>query len=293
MKHLVVLTAILSFSFFSMNAEETRPVPSQEGVAFPLWPEGKIPGTVSTLPDEPPAGTDRRKVDGIKNVSIPDMIFYRAPNQTGPVPAVIVCPGGGYGHLAYRKEGTEVAAWLNSIGVSAFVLKYRVPGNRDGAFDDIRRAVRLARFHAAELGIDPAKLGVMGFSAGGHLCARLSTNFQESTYTPPDEMDRESCRPDFVILVYPAYLNKGEEVAPELKITAQVPPTLIIHNDEDTGYVKGSKIYAPALAAAGVKYEFQDYPDGGHGHGLRSGKSVKVWPDDCKAWLVRIGVLKG
>ncbi|HTJ78439.1 MAG TPA: alpha/beta hydrolase [Rariglobus sp.] len=287
----LTLLAVCISTVLPIVAQNQPLVPAEQGLLVTLWPQGKIPGKVSELPDQPPAGGDRRKVDGMNNVSNPDLIVYPAKQSAGPAPAIVVCPGGGYGHLAYKKEGTEIAAWLNSMGITALVLKYRVPGNRDGAFADIERAVRLARKNAGAWKLNPNKLGVMGFSAGGHLCARLSTSFDKDGYAPIDEADKLSCRPDFCVLVYPAYLNRGTALAPELTVSAKTPPTLIIHNEDDPGFAAGSKIYAAALQAAGVPHEFIFYKTGGHGYGLRSDKDVKAWPDACKLWLTKRGVL--
>lgn len=286
------ICSVLGLATGAFAQEKLPSVPTEPGMIVPLWPNGKIPGKVSDLSDQPPANSDRRKVEGIGNVNNPDLVVYQVNGTTTPAPAIIVCPGGGYGHLAYKKEGTEIAAWLNSIGITALVLKYRVPDNRDGAFADIQRAVRLARQNATTWKLNPEKVGVLGFSAGGHLCARLSTSFDQDGYPPVDAADKLSCRPDCVILVYPAYLNQGERVAPELTITAQTPPTLILHNEEDAEHLKGSKIYASDLESAGVVNQIIIYPTGGHGHGLRSNKAVKAWPNDCKAWLIKTGFLK-
>jgi len=243
-----------------------------------------MPGTGAPKPEE-------NKAEHITNVSNPMLTVYKAPNASGPVPAMIVSPGGGYGGLAYTKEGLEIASWLNSLGITALVLKYRVPANRDGAFQDIQRACRLARLHAGDWGIEANKLGVIGFSAGGHLSARLSNNFTESAYPAIDDADPLSCRPDFAVLVYPAYLEVKGQLPPELPVTARTPPTLIVHNADDLAFSPGSKVYDAALTAAGVPHQFLFYPTGGHGYGLRSDKDVKAWPTDAAAWLHRIGIL--
>ncbi len=177
---------------------------------------------------------------------------------------MIVCPGGGYGYTVIDKEGTEIAAWLNSAGISALVLKYRTPNNRAGALQDAQRALSFARERAAEWNVDPQRLGIIGFSAGGHLAARTSTSFGERSYPAIDAIDEKSCRPDFAVLVYPAYLdNKQGQTAPELNLTATIPPTLIVHNEDDKTHVVGSKIYDAALTAAKVPHEFAFYPTGG------------------------------
>ena len=257
------------------------------GQAVSLWPAGHMPGDHCREPE----GVIRK--DGVYmviNVSQPTLEIFKAASDK-PTPAVIICPGGGYDLLAYDREGTEAATWLQSIGITGIILKYRVPENRDGAYQDIQRAFRLVRKNAASWNIDPNKLGAVGFSAGGHLAARLSSNFGTPAYASIDDADSLSCHPDYVILVYPAYLNAGAVVAPDVTPGRQTSPTLIVHDLTDTKYEPGSKIYDAALTAAQVPHEFQLYPDGGHGFGLRSWKSVRVWPQKAGAWLQERGIL--
>ncbi len=264
------------------------------GTVVSLWPEGEMPGKGSDKPEtRKPAQPKRDEPYAITDVSHPTLEIFKAPGATGPVPAVIVCPGGGYSVLSYRKEGTEIAAWLNSLGITAVILKYRVPNNRDGAFQDAERAVRVTREHATDWGILPDKVGMIGFSAGGHLTARLSTNFDQNAYPALDDADKLSCRPDFVMLVYPAYLDvdgKGIQLAPELRPTTAMPPTLIIHNADDH-YASGSRVYDAALTAGNIPHKFMYYATGGHGYALHSQKDVRVWPTDATDWLRSIGVL--
>jgi acetyl esterase/lipase len=156
---------------------------------------------------------------------------------------------------------------------------------------DIQRAVRLARARQKEWTIDAARVGVMGFSAGGHLCARLSTTHGTASYPPLDDVDRLDDRPDFAVLVYPAYLENNGHPAQDLTITAKVPPSFIAHSEDDIKFIPGSKLYVEALAAAKVIHEFALYPTGGHGYGLHSAKDAKAWPDRCAAWLKAIRVL--
>src|ERR1700761_7823600 len=221
------------------------------GSTVNVWPEGKMPGQGAKDPE-----TEIPRNDGfhrLTNVSQPTLALYPAPRKagTGPgaatgsgqAPALIVCPGGGYSYTVIDKEGTEIAAWLNSAGISALVLKYRTPNNRAGALQDLQRALSLTRAHAAEWNIDPKRLGVIGFSAGGHLATKASTNFSERTYPAIDAVDQQSCRPDCAVLVYPAYLGDKEgHVASDLNLQAQIPPTLIIHNEDDKTLVIGTKI---------------------------------------------------
>jgi acetyl esterase/lipase len=202
-------------------------------------------------------------------------------------PAVLIFPGGGYSILAIDKEGTEIAEWLNRIGYSAFVVKYRVPKNREGAFADGQRAMRYVRQHAKEWSIDPKRIGVIGFSAGGHLCARLSTDFGKMAYEAVDEADKLDCRPDFSMLIYPAYLQTKEgKVAPELTVSAKVPPTFIVQTKDDKGFVPGTILYDQVLKAAGVSSTFHLFETGGHGYGLRpSANEVSKWPSLAEEWM--------
>jgi acetyl esterase/lipase len=256
--------------------------PPTSGTAVEIWPEGKMPGHPAREPeaDMPSRGDNARR---ITHVSRPTLTLFPASKKDSP--AIIVCPGGGYSYVVHDKEGTEIAAWLNSAGVGALVLKYRVPNNRDGALQDIQRALSLARAHAAEWNIDPKRLGVIGFSAGGHLAAKASTQFDARTYPAIDAVDRQSCRPDFALLVYPAYLDKDGKVAPDLNLKANIPPTLIIHTEDDKNYVGGSKVYHAALDEAKVPNEFRLYPTGGHGYGLRATRDARAWPQAALEWL--------
>jgi acetyl esterase/lipase len=272
-----------AFAAVPSATEETPPSPS-------VWPSGKMPGKGAAEPEkEQPSKGDG--VVRLTNVSEPTLTVYRAPASHHPAPAVIICPGGGYGILAINKEGSEIAAWLNTLGITGIVLKYRVPNNRDGALQDIQRTVRLVRAHQKEWNIDTAKVGVMGFSAGGHLSARLSTNYETAAYPAIDATDKLSSRPDFVVLVYPAYLNKEDHLAPELPISSKTPPTLIIHSEDDKSFVPGSRIYVAALQEKHVPHEFQLFVTGGHGYGLRCEKEARAWPQRCQEWLTKIKVL--
>ena len=253
-----------------------------------VWPDGKMPGHGASEPEqERPSQGDG--IQRITNVSHPTLSLFLVPNGA-PAPAMIVCPGGAYNYVVQDKEGTEIAAWLNSAGIAALVLKYRVPQNRDGALQDLQRAISLARAHASEWNIDPKRLGVMGFSAGGNLAAKASTLFGQRSYAPLDAVDRKSCRPDFAVLIYPAYLEVDGKVASDLNLKAKIPPTLIVSTEDDKSFVLGCKIYHAALNEARVRNEFLLYPNGGHGYGLRSDKAVRVWPQAALNWLHQIGI---
>jgi acetyl esterase/lipase len=192
--------------------------------------------------------------------------------------------------MVVDKEGTEIAAWLNAAGVSALVLKYRVPNNREGALQDLQRAVRVARAHAGEWNIDPKRLGVIGFSAGGNLAAKASAAFEDRMYAGIDDVDRQSARPDFAVLVYPAYLDdKNGHMAPDLNLQAKIPPTLIVHSEDDKTFVPGSKLYHAALDEAKVANELLLYQTGGHGYALHCTKEAQAWPQAALEWLGKAG----
>lgn len=284
MKKTRVLTLLaLTFTLFAVCSAV-----NQLPATVDVWPEGKMPGRGADEPEaERPAKGD--SVRRITNVSRPTLTVFPAPKKGAP--PMIVCPGGGYSYVTYDKEGTEIAAWLNSNGITALVLKYRVPHNREGALQDVQRALSLARAHAREWNIDRKRLGIIGFSAGGNLAAKASTLFNERAYAAIDAVDRQSCRPDFAVLVYPAYLDKDGQVAPDLNLKTKIPPTLIVHTEDDKTFVGGSKLYHAALDAAKVRNEFLLYPTGGHGYGLRSEKDVRVWPQAALDWLHKIGIL--
>jgi acetyl esterase/lipase len=261
-------------------AQTTKPTPS---ATVNLWPDGKMPGKPATQPESVIERGDRAK--RVTNVSTPTLQLFLAPGEAVK-PALIVCPGGGYSYTVMDKEGTEIAEWLNANGVSALVLKYRTPDNRSGAHQDLKRAVRIARANAAEWKIDPKRLGVIGFSAGGHLSAPASSHFSEQTYEPIDAIDHQSSRPDFAVLVYPAYMENVAKALPAVDL----PSTLIVHSDDDQKFIAGSRAYAAALTGAKLPHEFICYKTGGHGYGLRCEREAKAWPDAAIGWLKRNGV---
>ncbi|HVR36578.1 MAG TPA: alpha/beta hydrolase [Methylomirabilota bacterium] len=195
----------------------------------------------------------------------------------------------------------EVCEWLNSMGVTGVLVKYRVP-RREGReryaapLEDAQRALGLVRHRAAELGIDPERIGVLGFSAGGHLAAALSTNHESRTYDRVDAADAVSCRPDFTVLVYPGYLvvrEEGDRVSPELEVTAETPPTFLVMAQDDGVRVENALFYYLALERAGVPSELHVYATGGHGYGLRRTRElVTTWPDRVVDWMRINGWLK-
>lgn len=197
---------------------------------------------------------------------------------------VIVCPGGGYQILAVNHEGTEIAQWLNALGYTAYVLRYRVPDNREGALQDVQRAIRIAR---AE---NPGKqVGVMGFSAGASLTARAATRFQLPSYTATDETDAQSARPDFAALIYPAYMDEGEHhtLTPELTITEQTPPFFVFQTADDR-YGNSALVISQALRNHKIPVQLHIYEKGGHGYGLRANlaEAASKWPKLMEEWLL-------
>jgi len=271
-----------------------------------LWP-GTAPGEKGDIGEEkdmtkPTDGKPGGKVIiRLGNVSQPTITVYAPPADKANGAAVIVCPGGGYSILALDLEGTEVCEWLNSIGVTGVLLKYRVP-KRAGLekytapLQDAQRAIGLVRSHAKEWHLDPARIGILGFSAGGHLAAAASNNYETRTYPHVDEADDASCRPDFSILIYPAYLtvkDQGDKIAPELPITGKTPPTFIVMAEDDPVRVENAIYYTLALKNAKVPCELHVYPTGGHGYGLRpNGQEVTTWPQRAAEWMGARGLLK-
>ncbi|WP_146409563.1 alpha/beta hydrolase [Allorhodopirellula heiligendammensis] len=266
-----------------------------------LWPDG-APGERGDIGEEhdtTSAEETTNRVIRLGNVSEPTMTLYRASDNSETAATVIVCPGGGYHILAMDLEGTEVCEWLNSIGVNAVLLKYRVP-RREGLpahaapLQDLQRALGLVRAQADSWNLDPQRIGVLGFSAGGHLSAAASTQFDKRTYEPIDDADRVSCRPDFVILIYPAYLAQKQalELPPELKVTEKTPPTFLFQTEDDGTHVEGTLMYYLALKRAQVPAEMHLFPSGGHGYGLRgSERAPESWPQYAEAWMRDLGVL--
>lgn len=270
-----------------------------------LWPS-QPPGRNAASGDEADTSTESsgriagRTVIRLGNVSQPTLTIYQPEKQTSDT-AVLVCPGGGYHILAMDLEGTEVCQWLNSIGITAGLLKYRVPKpDKDGepieALHDAQRAMSLLRSRADELHIDPQHIGVLGFSAGGHLSARLITNYEQRSYPVVDAVDEISCRPDFAILVYPAYLfdkDSSAWVSESLPITENTPPVFMTMAADDPVDASNVLRFALGLKAAKVPVEVHLYADGGHGYGLRASDSpTTTWPDRAADWLRHRGLAK-
>ncbi|MCX6953479.1 MAG: alpha/beta hydrolase [Verrucomicrobia bacterium] len=277
-----------------------------EPTPLALWPQ-RAPGETKEYPPE----ADTTKPDGnlvagkrvvrLGNVVKPTLTVYSPPAGKNTGAAVLVCPGGGYNILALDLEGAEICEWLNSIGVTGILLKYRVP-RREGLekhaapLQDAQRALGLVRQHATDYGIDPQRIGVLGFSAGGHLAAVLSNTHATRTYEAVDAADQVSCRPDFTVLIYPAYLTvkeKNDAIAPELAVSAtNTPPTFIAQTEDDSVRVETGLFYYLALKNAKVPAEMHLYPKGGHGYGLRrTAADVTSWPDRVGDWMKASGLL--
>jgi acetyl esterase/lipase len=275
-----------------------------EPVVVKVWPgtppgeSGKI-GAEKFLQQKP----GEKKIIRVTNVTVPTLSIFRPDEGKGTGAAVIICPGGAYHILAWDLEGEEVAAWLNSIGVTGIVLKYRVP-RRPGtpasappaqALMDAQRAVSLVRSKAAEWRLDPKRVGIMGFSAGGHLAAATATNFDKRTYPPIDAVDQVDCRPDFAVLVYPAYLvQKGKlDLNADIRVSKTTPPMFLAHAANDPVKSDNSVGMFLALQKAGVRAEMHVFASGGHGFGLRPSSHPCVnWPHRCADWLRDLGIIK-
>lgn len=262
-----------------------------EPTVVSLWSEGVPEPHDPTLVESGESTFSPIKGDvlRIRDVAEPSIHFYPAKGRK-PAQTVIVCPGGAYNILAWDLEGLEVAEWLNSFGVSAAVLKYRVNRNREGALQDAQRAMGLLRSKAEEWHIDPKRIGVLGFSAGGHLAASLSNQWRERSYPQVDAADEQSSRPDFTVLVYPAYIGTPEfEFADDFQLDSDVPPAFIVQTQDDKKHFPSAVAYSNGLIRAGVPVETHFFPTGGHGYGLRpTAYPVSGWKDLCRDWLLRL-----
>lgn len=286
-----------------LAAAVARPVAAAEGgpSTLAVWP-GTAPGEKGDIGPEQfqPPHKEPRPIQRLTNVTHPTITVHKpdAAKDTGT--AVVICPGGGYGILAVDLEGDEVAQWLNSIGVTGIVLKYRVPARKNqprhlAPLQDAQRAVSLVRAHAAEWKIAADRIGILGFSAGGHLSAAAATNWDQRQYEPLDDVDRVSCRPDFAVLVYPAYLiQKDGSLSPEIRVSAKTPPVFFVHAGNDGISPENSIRMFLALRAAKVPGELHVYATGGHGFGLRTSPNpCCTWPERCRDWLKSQGLLGG
>jgi gluconolactonase len=267
-----------------------------------VWPK-VAPGEKVDIGEEkatPAKGRDA--ITSITNVSKPTLTIYRPTKEKNTGCAVVIAPGGGYNVLAWEHEGTMVGEWLQSIGVTGVLLKYRVPRRADqpkgeppvGALQDAQRAISVTRANAKEWGIDPNRIGMLGFSAGGHLTAWTATNADKRSYDAIDDTDKVSCRPDFAVLIYPGGLVGREtgELWPEIRVSKDTPPCFFALAYNDNGPLNGSLKMIAALKKAGVSAEMHVYSEGGHGFGMRAGeKPHTTWPKRCEEWMRTGGFL--
>lgn len=278
------------------------PVAGVEDVIIPLWPEG--------VPDaQPSAAPEYEQDERIFNVQVPTLTRYPAAADKANGTAVIICPGGAYARLAFHKEGVKTALWLNSLGVEVFILKYRLKEyGHPAPLRDVLRAVRLVRSRAGEFGVDPARLGVMGFSAGGHLASSAATLFDHVDGRTGAPLDTVSARPDFAALIYPVILMEGPSIhtgsrdnligksptaeriallSTERQVTPAMPPVFLVHTQEDaTVPIENSLTFQAALRRAGVPVEAHYWEKGPHGFGLRDDLGpASGWPLRCEEWM--------
>jgi acetyl esterase/lipase len=314
MKHFIFALCAV-FGCGCLNAQTNAWQPSPGHTQIPIWP-GAVPDTQPVAGPEMVAAVTNKLVAGkpwlwVGNVLRPTITVY-SPKGTNTGVAVVVFPGGGYYGLAIDLEGTEICDWLTSKGITGVLLKYRVPGSgphwdpqlkrhlepkAPTALEDAQRTMGLVRFHSAEWHIDAHKVGVLGFSAGGHLIANISTHFDRRLYPVVDTADKESCRPDFGVALYPGHMTENTtnefELNPTLPVSSNMPPQFVLQAEDDhVDGVEQSLVYYIALKKAGVPVEMHLYAQGGHAFGLRRTKSpITAWPQLVEAWLRTIGMI--
>ena len=316
MKPLIFVLCVV-FACGGLRAQTPAWQPSPGHTQLPIWPGAApdaqpIPGPEDTTTTVTASLVAGRPWIMVTNVSRPTMTVY-SPMGKNTGAAVVVFPGGGYKELAIDLEGTEVCDWLTAKGITCVLLKYRVPFSGQYwdersmrevdpkapmALEDAQRTVGLVRFHAAEWHIDAHKIGVLGFSAGGHMVAAMSTHFAQRLYPAVDAADKESCRPDFAVAIYPGHLSLAENsfgLNPDIEnhITRQTPPTFLLQDEDDhVDRVEDSLSYYAALKKIGVPVEMHLYAEGGHAFGLRRTKfPVTGWPRLVETWLGTIGMI--
>lgn len=303
---------MLVIALLALAASGAAWQPSPGRTQIPIWPgeppdarkvEGpEIAGTVVNDATGKPRLVGGKPWTYVDKVSQPTLTVY-PPQGKNTGAAVLVFPGGGYNILAIDLEGTEVCDWLTTKGITCVVLKYRVPCTKVGpyrncptALQDVQRAMGLVRSRAADWKIDPKKIGVLGFSAGGHLVVAISTHFQKRLYAPVDDADKESCRPDFAVSLYPGHIavpETGFVLNPDLEVTASTPPTFLLQaQDDPVDPVENSLVYYAALRKAGVSAEIHVFAKGGHAFGLRRTEApITAWPALVETWLATIGMI--
>jgi acetyl esterase/lipase len=279
---------------------------------IPLWP-GQPPEETGKIGAEyirMSPRLDRKQVEVteptrlVSNVTKPTISIYKPPAEKNTGTAMLICPGGGYWNLYWELEGEEVASWLNSLGITGIILKYRVPRRPDEPqgeaarrpLQDAQRAMSLIRSKAKEWGIDPNRIGIIGFSAGGHLAIATATSFEKRTYKPIDDIDKVSCRPNFAIPVYSGYLKAKDkdELAPGLHVPKDTPPVFLVHGDADIiSEPTHSVVMYLALKKAGVPAELHIYAGTAHDFAVRkSDQPYSKWTETCAHWLEHQGLLK-
>jgi acetyl esterase/lipase len=299
---LLTLAILIAGSALLAQTPAWQPAPGH--LTLPLWPAGVPEAAPNSAPEVDTTTAKDNLIAGkplvrLGNVSNPTLTLY-TPKGKNTGAAVVVFPGGGYNILAIDLEGSEVCDWLNGEGVTCVLVKYRVPQSgpypkSSAALQDAQRAEGMVRAHASEWGIDPKKIGVLGFSAGAHLAAALSTHFDQRLYPSVDAADSVSCRPDFAVIVYPGYLALAEKdfsPNPDIEVTDQTPPSFIVQAENDPVHVENAVVYFMALKKAKVPAELHIYADGGHGYGLRrTALPVTAWPRLLDQWLHTIQIV--
>jgi acetyl esterase/lipase len=282
----------LVFSFICALRAQEPPKP------LDLWP-GKPPGDPDGIEEKETPGD--RGIKQVASTGHPTIAIYSPSKEKNTGAAIVVAPGGGYRVLAFEHEGTQVGEWLASIGVTAVLLKYRVPqrpgdGENKAPLQDAQRAISLTRSRAAEWGIDPARIGILGFSAGGHLAANAETNYDHRAYEALDAADQMSCRPDFAILIYPGGVldrQDKEKLSSQMRITKETPPSFLAVSSDDKGSAPGTLKLFQAMREAGVSAELHVFSTGGHGWGMRkSDQTFGGWTARCEEWMRARGLLK-
>lgn len=280
------------------------PTAAAQQQEFEIWPDGVPAGSVELTEQQKQEYSAKTTDERIAFVERPTLIAFPAPKETANGCAVVICPGGGYNILAWRKEGTEVAEWFQSIGVTAFVLKYRVPRRIPDRIhwepmQDVQRSLRLVRRDAEKWKIDPDRIGTLGFSAGGHLTVMSGVQFETQCYEPVDAADQLSCRPNFICPIYCAYLGDEYDdrnhvaLGPLVTVTKQTPPTFLAVTFDDALRGAQSALLLARLKEHGVPAELHVFAKGGHGYGMRPSENpVSHWPDLLKNWLDVNGFLK-
>ena len=302
------LSAAALFIFLTVACSTTAAEPLVVGI----WP-GKVPDESGGIGPERirmSPKLEKKEVEVteptrmITDVTKPTITIYQAAKNKNSGTAMIICPGGGYWNLYWELEGEEVAQWLNSIGVTGIILKYRVPRRPDEPkgeparrpLQDAQRALRLVRSRAGEWGIDPHRIGIVGFSAGGHLAIATATSFEKRTYEPIDDVDKISCRPDFAIPVYSGYLKAKDkdEIAPGLTVPTNTPPVFLVHGGDDiVSPAENSVLMYLALKRAGVPAELHVYANTAHDFGVRTNdRPYSRWTARCADWLLDLGFLR-